>query len=448
MFLTFSFALDAVHNSPLFPRTTHKSAGEGTYVQYEFYHHDHDALYGLMQSYASEFSQIARLYSIGTSVDGRELWAIEISDNPGVHELGEPEFKYVANMHGNEVTGRETLLYLMQYLCELYSVDETVRELVDSTRIHLLPTMNPDGYARAVEGDRNGLTGRTNFNGFDLNRNFPDRFGRGRTPIQPETQAVMNWIESYPFVLSANLHNGALVANYPYDNTASRRSVYSASPDDDIFRQVAMSYSFSHPTMRLGQPCSLYDEGFKDGITNGADWYSVDGGMQDFNYLTSNCFEITIEQACYKYPYAEYLANIWNNNKYALLAYIKEIHKGVAGYVKDDRGLPIANASVEIIGRDHAVTTTVNGEYWRLLTPGTYSIAVYAVGFSPACKEEVEILSSGKRSLNFSLSLATDESNATLFVCRSQSVAVHVVHRSSFLVGLISCLILYVLINF
>lgn len=416
------FFFDAVHSSSLAPRTTYEPV-QDVHVSYEFYHHDHDALYELMRNYTDKFPSITRLYSIGSSVEGRQLWAIEISDNPGVHELGEPEFKYVANMHGNEVTGRETLLYLMQYLCELYATNESVRQLVDSTRIHLLPTMNPDGYARAVEGTILGITGRANGNGFDLNRNFPDRFNRGRTPIQPETQAVMDWIESYPFVLSANLHNGALVANYPYDNTESGNSVYSSSPDDDIFRQLAKTYSFAHTTMHRGVPCPQSNEAFKDGITNGADWYSIDGGMQDYNYLNSNCFEITIEQGCTKFPYARSLPDIWESNKAALLAYINEVHRGVAGYVTNNRGLPIANATIVVIGRDHNTTTTVNGEYWRLLSPGSYSIAVYADGFSPACENDVEVPTTGKLALNFSLSLETSQSQFSCSHSQSQAMA-------------------------
>ena len=328
------------------------------------------------------------MYSIGQSAQGRELLVIEISDNPGVHEPGEPEFKYLANMHGNEVTGRETLLYLMQYLCNNYATDAGIKELVDSTRIHILPSMNPDGYTEAREGDCCGLQGRYNANDHDLNRNFPDRFGRTEKDQQPETAAVIQWLKDYPFVLSANLHNGALVANYPYDNSLSGAAIYTRSPDDDIFRQLALAYSNAHTTMHLGEPCPTDPrdgESFPNGITNGADWYSIDGGMQDYNYLYSNCFEITIEQGCSKYPYASELQGIWEANKNALIAYIKQVHKGVKGFVVDPSGNGIAAATIAVLDRDHNIIVSGrDGDYWRLLTPGSYQIRASACGYHSA----------------------------------------------------------------
>ncbi len=124
--------------------------------------------------------------------------------------------------------------------------------------------MNPDGLESSSLNDCYSVNGRYNALGYDLNRNFPDLFKCMTDTFQPETKAVMNWLENNTFVLSANFHGGALVANYPYDNNAASVAANTPTNDDDVFRNLAKTYSFNHLTMR-NSPCGY----FADGITNG-----------------------------------------------------------------------------------------------------------------------------------------------------------------------------------
>ena len=76
-------------------------------------YHNYNELTDFLTNISNQYPDITSLKSIGQSVQGRELWVMEISDNPGVNEI-EPEFKYIANMHGDETVGRELSLYLIE----------------------------------------------------------------------------------------------------------------------------------------------------------------------------------------------------------------------------------------------------------------------------------------------------------------------------------------------
>uniref|UniRef100_A0A8W4F8Q6 Carboxypeptidase D n=1 Tax=Sus scrofa TaxID=9823 RepID=A0A8W4F8Q6_PIG len=398
----------AILNSALGTQSSHQPV-----QPQDFHHHHFPDMEIFLRRFANEYPNITRLYSLGKSVESRELYVMEISDNPGVHEPGEPEFKYIGNMHGNEVVGRELLLNLIEYLCKNFGTDPEVTDLVLNTRIHLMPSMNPDGYEKAQEGDSISVIGRNNSNNFDLNRNFPDQFIQITDPTQPETIAVMSWMKSYPFVLSANLHGGSLVVNYPFDDDEQGLATYSKSPDDAVFQQIALSYSKENSQMFQGRPCkNMYpNEYFPHGITNGASWYNVPGGMQDWNYLQTNCFEVTIELGCIKYPFEKDLPKFWEQNRRSLIQFMKQVHQGVKGFVLDATdGRGILNATISVAEINHPVTTYKTGDYWRLLVPGTYKITASARGYNPVTKN-VTVKSEGAVQVNFTLVRSSTDSN-------------------------------------
>lgn len=369
---------------------------------------NYEELGKLFHDLEKQYPTLAKVHSIGQSVMNRELWVLEISENINERGIGEPMVKYVANMHGDESVGRQLMVYLAQYLLANYATNQRVAHLINTTDIFIMPSLNPDGFENSIEGyceSKDDYSGRENANHVDLNRNFPDKFvyATKYTKKEKETLAMMAWIKSHPFVLSANFHGGAVVASYPFDSgIANDCCKESISPDDKIFKYLAHVYADNHDEMRKGNSCR--PESFSGGVTNGAYWYKVVGGMQDYNYVTANTFEITFELSCCKYPKASEMPNEWKSNKESLIQYLEHVHMGIKGLVLDDDHRPIHGAKIVVNSIKQSVTTTERGEYWRLLAPGKYIVYAEAWGYEPSETVNIEVEEMSKSyTVNFNL---------------------------------------------
>nr|XP_019953405.1 PREDICTED: probable carboxypeptidase X1 isoform X1 [Paralichthys olivaceus] len=387
----------------------------------DFRHHNYKEMRKLMKSVTEECPDITRIYTIGKSYNGLKLYVMEISDNPGKHELGEPEFRYVAGMHGNEVLGRELVLNLMQHLCKEYKKgNQRIVRLVTETRIHLLPSMNPDGYEFAYEKGSElagWADGRYSVEGIDLNHNFPDLnnimwdsqegaadpskvpnhyiaipeyYTKEDATVAPVTRAVISWMQDIPFVLSANLHGGELVVTYPYDCTRDwTPQEDTPTADNAFFRWLATVYASTNLVMANPERRMCHYEDFQahNNIINGGAWHTVPGSMNDFSYLHTNCFEVTVELSCDKFPHASELPIEWENNKESLLVYMEQVHRGIKGVVRDKISKQgIADAVIKVEDHDHDIRSATDGDYWRLLNPGDYKVVVWAEGYFPSMR--------------------------------------------------------------
>jgi murein tripeptide amidase MpaA len=118
-------------------------------------YHSYKELETLFRKLETNYPSLAKVESIGESVQKRELYVIRItSGGAGDNRtLGKPMFKWVANMHGNEAVGRALAIFMAQFLLENYGTDPRVTRLVNETEIWIMPSLNPDGFEMATEGN-------------------------------------------------------------------------------------------------------------------------------------------------------------------------------------------------------------------------------------------------------------------------------------------------------
>jgi hypothetical protein len=212
----------------------------------------------------------------------------------------------------------------------------------------------------------------------DLNRDFP-RATRGEaddtTGRELETRNMMLFHRENGFSLSANIHSGTEVVNYPWDD---REALHA---DDKWYRFISREYADEamavDPDYMWGWP--------DNGITNGWAWYEALGTRQDYvnHYLGGR--EVTLELSDeYLLPSAE-LEDHWNINRRSLINYMSQCLYGIRGTVTDlESGDPLqAQILVENYDSSYSVVHSApdHGDFYRLIKEGSYELVVSAPGY-------------------------------------------------------------------
>ena len=330
----------------------------------------------MMQQFATQFPDICRLDTFGTSEEGRLLLALKISDNVGEDEA-EANFLYSSTIHGNELVGFILLLRLADTLLNGYGKNNELTRLVDSLSIWINPLANPDGTYSAGNNLTMKNSMRFNVKLADLNRSFPDP-GKAEpddtTGRPTENRHMMQFMKTHGFAMSANIHSGEEVVNYPWDFT------FDLHADDDWYRFISREYADEARAVDPG-----YMGLFTDGITNGAAWYIITGGRQDYvNYYLEGR-EVTLELSTEFLLGSDLLEEHWNINRRSLLNYLSQSEYGIRGRIYDkENGKPV-RALIRIPDHDSTYSvvhsTSLHGDFYRLIKEGMYDLVVSAPGF-------------------------------------------------------------------
>ena len=224
--------------------------------------------------------------SIGSSIEGRPIWAVKISDNPDINEE-EPELYYNSLTHAREPGGMMAIIYFMYYLLENYGIDQEVTYLVNNRELYFMPIINPDGYVynETISPNGGGMWYKNRRNngdgsfGVNLNSNFGYQWGydnigsspittsdlyRGTGPFsEPETKVVRDYCINHNFLIGVNYHTTSGTAYWrvvfpPWGYNLEQTS------DSTIYNQL----------IKLVTALNNYSNGAGIGRNNGdaADW--------------------------------------------------------------------------------------------------------------------------------------------------------------------------------
>jgi hypothetical protein len=241
-----------------------------------------------MTAYANAHPTLARLDTLGTSIEGRLILGIKISDNVAVEEA-EPEALVVGCHHARELMSVELPLYLMRRLLDGYGADPVLTGLVDTREIWIVPVLNPDGhvYVQQNSGGQSDGWWRKNRRpngdgtfGVDLNRNYGYLWGhdnqgsspsssseiyRGTGPFsEPETSALRDLMAEHSFRLALSFHSYGQLFLYPWGYEQLD------TPDHAVFRALGDSVSAMN--------------GYRSGNPKSGAIYLTNGDMDDWVY--------------------------------------------------------------------------------------------------------------------------------------------------------------------
>jgi carboxypeptidase T len=269
-------------------------------------YHDYAEMVAEIQQAEADHGAIFDLFNMGTSHEGRIIWAGKISDNVGTDEA-EPEVLFTHHQHAREHLTVEMALYTLKILTDEYGVNSQITSLVNSRELWMVFDMNPDGGEydiatgtyRSWRKNRQPNAGSTAV-GTDLNRNWGYRWGccggssgtfssetyRGASAFSaPETQVVRDFVNSrmiggeQQITVAIDFHTYSELILWPYGYTFT--DVPSDMTQDDHAVLVTMGQAMAATNGYTPEQAS--------------DLYITDGTINDWLYGVYRILNYTFE---------------------------------------------------------------------------------------------------------------------------------------------------------
>ncbi|KAH7981622.1 carboxypeptidase D [Rhipicephalus sanguineus] len=342
-------------------------------------YHSKQARRETVQGLHEAFSNLTRLEIVG-KVANSPVYVLVISRTPRRQFLV-PRVHLLADFPA----GSELLIKLASYLLHEYSRDEAVTRVVNSSEIHILFWLEQVTVSDKPKDDCSGDDRGRELEGFpDYFDEKTEKFAE-QAHMPEQVQLAMQWLKRGTFVLGAHVRggDGGIAVAYGFHNSV--KDSPNEAPDEDVMRNLSISYANHHPEMKKGTPnCpGGHLGGFPGGVINAAAWKRRPGLMQDYAYVREGTLTVDIALSCCRIPSEGTLRKLWMENRDAIIHLLGQVQRAVRGYVKGPDGTHIPGALLTIRERNVGFRSTDQGEFWRLLQPGNYTLVVSAKGYLP-----------------------------------------------------------------
>lgn len=320
-------------------------------------YHTYQEIIAVMDSLASALPDMVMKVVYGTSVGGRELSALKISDNVTENEP-EPEIGFDGNIHGDEIGGGENMIRFARWLCQQHNAgNPQITELINTREIWIFPLVNPDG--------RVSLS-RYNNNGVDLNRDWGYIWnGEGNSPgpySQPESKALRQMALDNHFTIHMTLHSGIEMYLHPW--------YFYQLPCPDAAEEETLAEMYASTS------------GYSNLVTGpGTSLYPTTGSTAESYYGVKGSHGIVMELSSNKQPPPSQIGYYYNINLQPTINLIEYAGYGINGMVTDAQtGDPVA-AIIYVGDKMTCFSDPEIGDYHKFVMGGTYNIKVKANGY-------------------------------------------------------------------
>ncbi len=320
----------------------------------------------------ANYPDITAIKSIGKSLEGRDIWAIKISDNASVKE-DEPTLLVNGMHHAREVMTPEITTDMVEYLTSQYGTNEEVTKWIDNSEIWVIPMFNVDGNNKMWTEDSMWRKNTRDGHGVDINRNYPYGWNsckgsspniaaqdyRGPSPAsEPETQAMMNFVAEIKPVFNISYHSYSEIVIYPFGCKPNRTPGEEAV--ETIGKEIAQKISY-----KPGTAWELL--------------YNADGGDIDWMYAAHQVIPYVIEVNStlqgFHPGYKKWRDKTVERNRPGWMHLMTRLQgSSIQGKVKSGEytNIQISKSGNQKIAQTYKINP--DGSFYVILNPGKYDI--------------------------------------------------------------------------